>query len=49
MRGPDWDEPMDEDRVDRYCAVAALVLLCGLGAVCVVAIRMVWRGAWPWA
>src|SRR3990167_6150448 len=26
MRGPDWDEPMDEDKADRLYAVAAVVV-----------------------
>jgi len=47
MRGPDWDEPMDEGKADRIYATAALVILSILVATAIVTVALICRtGAW---
>ena len=47
MRGPDWDEPMDEDQADRIYAAAFIVFATALSACVVLGVRMIWqRGLW---
>ena len=47
VRGPDWDEPMDEDKADRIYAAAAVVVLSILVATGIISVALIWRaGSW---